>query len=174
MSAHTDPSGPVTVRLADYAPAEILGDAPDPFGVDGWGLTWRPKDEHFGVRWDGRLVAHAGLVALPLTAGGVRMEVAGLGGVAVASAARGRGLARLAVAAATDHARDRGFSFGLLFCLPDRAGLYERLGWYPAADEVVVEQPAGPRVMPLRTMWTPLRAGAEWPPGPVRVHSLPM
>ncbi|MBZ4318348.1 GNAT family N-acetyltransferase [Streptomyces huiliensis] len=174
MNTHKDPSGPVTVRLADYSPAEILGDAPDPFGVDAWGLAWRPKDEHFGVRWDGRLVAHAGLVSLPLTAGGVRMEVAGLGGVAVALGTRGRGLARLAVTAALDHARDRGFALGLLFCLPDRVGLYERLGWHLLTDEVEVEQPGGPRVMPLRTMWTGLRADATWPSGPVRLHSLPM
>ncbi|MBC2878302.1 MULTISPECIES: GNAT family N-acetyltransferase [Streptomyces] len=174
MSASADPSGPVTVRLTDYSVTEIFGDTPDPFGVGAVGMTWRPKDEHFGVRWDGRLVAHAGLVDLPLTAGGVRMDVAGLGGVAVAPGMRGRGLARRVVSAAMDDARSRGFSFGLLFCLPDRVGLYERLGWHPVADEVEVEQPDGPRVMPLRTLWTGLRAGAAWPPGPVRLHSLPM
>ncbi|WP_171165455.1 GNAT family N-acetyltransferase [Streptomyces sp. I05A-00742] len=174
MSDDEHSPGPVTVRLAEYSPAEILGDAPDPFGVDGWGLTWRSKDEHFGVRWDGRLVAHAGLVVLPLTAGGTRMDVAGLGGVAVAPGVRGRGFARAAVTAAMDHARNLGLPFGLLFCLPELVGLYERLGWHPVTDDVEVEQPAGPRTMPLRTLWTGLRAGTEWPSGPVRLHSLPM
>ncbi|MFE7112044.1 hypothetical protein ACFU98_31090 [Streptomyces sp. NPDC057575] len=36
-----------------------------------------------------------------------------------------------------------------------------------------MEQPAGPEMMPLRTMWFALRAGVRWPEGPVRLHSRP-
>lgn len=52
-----------------------------------------------------------------------------------------------------------------------RFGLYGRLGWHEVAGEVEVEQPDGPAVMPLRTMWFELREDARWPDGPVRLHS---
>ncbi|MFK0295347.1 GNAT family N-acetyltransferase [Streptomyces sp. NPDC090442] len=152
----------------------ILGDGPDPFGVDSAGLTWLPKEEHFGIRLGDRLVAHAGLRRLPLVLGGAETSVIGVGGVAVAPDVRGRGLARRVVAAALDHARTMGPPHALLFCRPPLVALYARLGWREVREEVRVEQPTGPVVMPLRTMWTPLRDGATWPPGPVRLLSAPM
>ncbi|GAA2425160.1 GNAT family N-acetyltransferase [Streptomyces macrosporus] len=165
------------VRLPEFTRAdldEISGGAEDPFEVSAFSLTWRPKEEHFGVRRNGRLVAHAGLVTVPLTVGGVHTEAVGLGGVIVAPELRGRGVARAVVTAAVEHARGLGPRFGLLFCLPDRVPVYERLGWRELAEDVVVEQPDGPVVVPTRRMWTPLRPGAHWPPGPVRLLSLPM
>lgn len=165
------------VRLPEFTRAdldELSGNADDPFGIAELPLEWRSKDEHFGIRRDGRLVAHAGLVTVPVSVGGVRTDAVGLGGVIVAPDLRGRGLARAVVTAAVEHARGMGPRFGLLFCLPDRVPLYERLGWRVLEREVLVEQPGGPAVMPLRCMWTPLREGAHWPPGPVRLLSLPM
>ncbi|MEU1418418.1 GNAT family N-acetyltransferase [Kitasatospora sp. NPDC005751] len=172
-------SAPAAVRLAEYARRdleEILGAGDDPFGVAHTGLTWLPKEIHFGVRAaDGRLVAHAGLLPLPLTVGGTDTEAVGVGGVAVAPDARGRGLARVVVGAALAHARTLGPRYALLFCRPPLVALYERLGWREAAGEVLVEQPGGRVVpMPLRTMWTPLTEGARLPDGPVRLRSLPM
>ncbi|GHA08154.1 hypothetical protein GCM10010329_33640 [Streptomyces spiroverticillatus] len=167
-------------RLPDYTRADlvrILGDSDDPFGVAGTGLTWLPKKDHFGLvrDADGRLVAHAGLLRLPLSVGGADFEAVGVGGVAVAPDVRGQGLARRIVAAALDHARTLGPDRALLFCRPPLAALYERLGWREVRAEVRVEQPEGEVVlMPLRTMWTPLREGAEWPEGEVRLRSLPM
>ncbi|MFE7317562.1 GNAT family N-acetyltransferase [Streptomyces sp. NPDC057555] len=152
----------------------ILGDGPDPFGVNDAGLTWLPKEEHFGIRLDGRLVAHAGLLRTPVLLGGTETSVIGVGGVAVAADVRGRGLARRVVAAALDHARTMGPHHGLLFCRPPLVALYARLGWREVRDEVRVEQSTGPVVMPLCTMWTPLRDDASWPPGAVRLLSLPM
>ncbi|MFF1797346.1 GNAT family N-acetyltransferase, partial [Kitasatospora sp. NPDC058263] len=74
-------SAPAAVRLAEYARRdleEILGAGDDPFGVAHTGLTWLPKEIHFGVRAaDGRLVAHAGLLPLPLTVGGTDTEAVG-------------------------------------------------------------------------------------------------
>ncbi|MFJ9947415.1 hypothetical protein [Kitasatospora sp. NPDC091207] len=62
MADHMTPD---VVRLADYGPAEqaeILGDGPDPYGVADTGLTFLPKEIHFGVRGEGgRLLAHSGL-----------------------------------------------------------------------------------------------------------------
>ncbi|MEU7122421.1 GNAT family N-acetyltransferase [Streptomyces zaomyceticus] len=166
------------VRLPRYTKAdqdELLGDADDPFGVAETGLTWLPKEEHFGVRDGERLVAHAGLLRLPVAIGDAETEVVGIGGVAVAPDMQGRGLARVVVAAALDHARALGPGHALLFCRPPLVALYQRLGWRPIDQDVRVEQP-GSRVvlMPLRTMVTPLRDDAHWPPEPVRLLSLPM
>ncbi|WP_405016121.1 GNAT family N-acetyltransferase [Kitasatospora sp. NBC_00070] len=161
-------------RYTDDDKAEILGDLTDPFGVAALGLTWLPKDEHFGIRLAGRLVAHTGLLRLPVTVGELETEVMGVGGVAVAPDLRGRGLARAVLGAALDHARTLGPPYGLLFCRPELVPLYGRLGWRPVPGEVEVRQPGGVVVMPIRTLWTPLREGVEWPEGAVRLRSLPM
>ncbi|MEV0529615.1 GNAT family N-acetyltransferase [Streptomyces sp. NPDC050439] len=172
------PTAPTTVRLARYTKteqSEILGDGDDPFGVAETGLTWLPKEEHFGVRLGERLVAHAGLLRLPVAVGDVRTDVMGVGGVAVAPDMQGQGLARRVVTAALDHARTLGPQHALLFCRPPLVALYQRLGWRPVDKDVLVEQPEGRLVtMPLRTMVTPLREGAYWPEEPVRLFSLPM
>ncbi|AZM56689.1 GNAT family N-acetyltransferase [Streptomyces sp. WAC 01529] len=182
MSTHHTSGPPSAIRLTQFTSAdlaEILGGGDDPFGVAETGLAWLPKDEHFAVRHEGRLVAHAGLRRLPLTVGGTGLEVVGVGSVAVAPDVRGRGLARSVVAAALSHARTLGPRHALLFCRPPLVALYERLGWRPIDEdpsvEVLVEQP-GDRVvtMPLRTMVTPLHEDARWPAGPVRLWSLPM
>ena len=166
------------IRLPQYSKAdldEITGGLDDPFEVAAFGVRSRDKDVHFGVRHQGRLVAHAGLVDATVSVGQRRFPVAGLGGVVVAPDLRGHGLARLVVDAAVAHARGTGVEFGLLFCLPDRVPLYRRLGWRESADGMRVEQPGGVVVdHPLRTMWAPLADGAVWPPGPARLHSLPM
>ncbi|UKY55008.1 GNAT family N-acetyltransferase [Streptomyces inhibens] len=177
MTGNSLSAWPAVVRLAQYTKtdfSEILGDGDDPFGVAEAGLSWLPKEEHFGIRRDGRLVAHAGLLMVPLSIGGVETKVVGLGGVAVTPELRGHGLARMVVTAALTHARTMGPQHGLLFCRPPLVPLYQRLGWRTLQQDVHVEQPEGPVVMPLRTMWTPLHDGASWPEGPVRLLSLPM
>lgn len=179
MSDRLPGTAPTVVRLARYTQreqTEILGESTDPFGVADTALTWLPKHEHFGIRHTNRLVAHAGLRQLPITIGGTRTQIVGVGGVAVAPDLRGCGLARRVVSAALDHARTMGPRYGLLFCRRPLVPLYQRLGWQ-ALDEgidVHVEQPGGPVIMLLRTMWTPLRDGAAWPGGAVRLRSLPM
>ncbi|MEV0277399.1 GNAT family N-acetyltransferase [Streptomyces sp. NPDC050610] len=168
---------PAVTRLARYTGSEfdeIRGDVVDPFEVKGSGLVWRPTEEHFGIRLDGRLVAHAGCVPVPLAVGGAGIRAIGVGSVIVAPGQRGRGLARSVVASAVEHGRGRGLEHGLLFCRPDRVPVYERLGWRLLEGDMRVEQPGGPIVMPLRSMWLPLREGAVWPGGPMRLLSLPM
>ncbi|MDI3403689.1 GNAT family N-acetyltransferase [Streptomyces cavernicola] len=165
------------VQLPSYSRAEqveILGDGDDPFGVAHTGLAWLPKEVHFGIRLDGSLVAHAGLLRLPVTVGDVDTELVGVGGVAVAPDVRGRGLARQVLAAALDHARSMGPRHALLFCRPPLVSLYGRLGWRLLDEEVLVQQHAGVVVMPLRTMWAPLHEDAPWPGGKLRLRSFPM
>ncbi|MCX4767805.1 GNAT family N-acetyltransferase [Streptomyces sp. NBC_01275] len=178
MSENHSPAAPTVIRLPRYTKteqAEILGDGDDPFGVAAAGLTWLPKEEHFGIRHGGRLVAHTGLLRLPVAIGDAETEVVGVGGVAVAPDLQGQGLARLVVTAALDHARTMGPQHALLFCRPPLAPLYQRLGWRPLDEDVLVEQPGNRLViMPLRTMVTPLHDNASWPSGPVRLLSLPM
>ncbi|WP_327357385.1 GNAT family N-acetyltransferase [Streptomyces sp. NBC_01304] len=172
-------TAPTPVRLPAYTQtdlAEILGAGPDPFEVAGTGLTWLPKEEHFGIRArDGRLIAHAGLRRLPISVGGSATEVVGVGGVAVAADVRGRGLARSVVEAALAHARTMGPRHALLFCRPPLVALYRRLGFQALDGDVRVEQPEDRVVtMPLHTMVRPLHEDAAWPAGPVRLRSLPM
>lgn len=154
--------------------AEITGGTADPFETDGLGLTWADKPVHYVARADGRLVAHAGLVDVPLTVGGEDHVAGGLGTVIVSPMMRGHGLARLVVGAAMDHARAEGKDFGLLFCLDSRVGLYTKLGWTLIDDDVTARQPDGDVVMPIRTMRIALHENAAWPTGPVRLRSLPM
>lgn len=174
---HLSSVPPTAVRLARYTTteqAEILGEGADPFGVADTGLAWLPKKEHFGITLEGRLVAHTGLLRIPVSVGGAGIEAVGVGGVAVSADVRGRGLARLVMAAALDHARTMGPRHGLLFCRPPLVALYRRLGWRVLEGDVSVEQPEGPVIMPLCTMWTPLHDGADWPAGAVRLLSYPM
>ncbi|WP_089103987.1 GNAT family N-acetyltransferase [Streptomyces hyaluromycini] len=178
MSENQSSVAPTVVRLPRYTKAdqeEILGTGDDPFGVASTGLTWLPKEDHFGIRHDDRLVAHAGLLRLPVAIDGAGTEVVGVGGVAVAPRMQGRGLARRVVTAALEHARTMGPRHALLFCRPPLVPLYRRLGWHPLDRDVLVEQPEGRLVtMPLRTMVTPLHDDARWPSGTVRLFSLPM
>ncbi len=166
--ADPHPAGaPAVERLAQYSRAEqeeVLGPGDDPYGVAYTGLAFLPKEIH-----------HTGLLPLPLTAGGTDLTVMGVGGVCVAPDRRGGGLAHAVVGAALDHARVLGHRHALLFCRPPLAAFYRGLGFREVAEEVTVEQPERRlAVMPLRTMWTPLVAGAGWPEGPVRLRSLPM
>ncbi|WP_328336164.1 GNAT family N-acetyltransferase [Streptomyces violaceus] len=178
MSENSSSVAPRVVRLTRYTKTdqdEILGEGDDPFGVAAARLTWLPKKEHFGIRHGDRLVAHAGLLRLPVAIGDTRTEVVGAGGVAVAPDMQGRGLARLVVTAALEHARTMGPRYALLFCRPPLVPLYQRLGWHPLDEQVIVEQPENRLVaMPLRTMVTPLRDNVNWPSGQVRLYSLPM
>ncbi|MEV7021260.1 GNAT family N-acetyltransferase [Kitasatospora sp. NPDC093558] len=170
---------PEIVRLPRYTRAdqdEIFGPGDDPYSVGDLGLTFRPKEIHFGIRAaDHRLVAHIGLVPVPLSVGDTELAAVGLGGLAVAPGRRDGTLARALLDAAFDHARELGSAHALAFCRPRLVPYYERRGFHELTTEVTVEQP-GARlvVMPLRTIWAPLHPGTTWPPGAVRLHSLPI
>jgi hypothetical protein len=77
------------------------------------------------------------------------------------------------VQAALARAADLGPAFALLFCHDDRAGLYRKLGFTTVSAAVSVQQAHGDAPMPQLTMWRALAPNAEWPGGPVRLHSLP-
>ncbi len=107
--------------LSDEDRAQLEGDEPDPFDAAGIELAFRPKDRHVGIRDpDGRLIASAGFVLAEVEVdGSERHEVLGIGGVIVAAAHRGRGLARAVVGAALDEGVRLGPEYALLFCAPE-------------------------------------------------------
>jgi predicted N-acetyltransferase YhbS len=155
--------------------SQLYGEDPDPFEMAGDRLHWQPKLRHVGLEdRDGRLVACAGLVRTRVRAGdGPPQEAIGLGGVIVAVAYRGRGLARQVVAEALRLGATLGPELAMLFCLPSRVGLYERLGFSAIEPPVLVEQPDGPVRVKLVVMWRTIRAGAGLPAGPVHLLTLP-
>ncbi len=161
--------------LSEGRRAELEGDELDPWGGGDLELTFVPKDHHLGVEdEDGTLVAAAGTVVAEAQVSEARFPVLGIGGVIVRASFRGRGLARAVVEAVLERGRGLGVSFALLFCLPDRMGLYRKLGFTEVEGEVLVKQPSGGyQVMPMRTMWAPLGPDALWPSGPLVLHSLP-
>lgn len=161
-------------RLTERQRAELEGDEDDPWDAGGSTMRFRPKEQHVGLRGDqGPLVASAGMVVADVDVGDRRFRVVGLGGVIVNRDHRGRGLAREVVTAALARAQRLGPEFMLLFCHPDRAGLYRKLGFAELDTKVTVEQPDGAVEMTMRTMWRALRPGATWPAGSVAVRSMP-
>jgi GNAT superfamily N-acetyltransferase len=154
---------------------QLYGNDPDPFEMAGDRLHWQPKLRHVGLEdREGRLIASAGLVRTRLQAGqGAPREAIGLGGVIVAAEHRGRGLARQIVGEALRLGATLGPELAMLFCLPSRVGLYERLGFSVIEPPVLVHQPDGDVSVELVVMWRTIRDGATLPAGPVRLLTLP-
>jgi predicted N-acetyltransferase YhbS len=161
-------------HLTDAQRTQLEGDEHDPFDAAGVTLEFRAKERHVALSEGGRLVASAGLTRAEVAVSGMRLEVVGIGGVIVAAAWRGQGLAREVLEHALERARAMGPQFALLFCHDGRAGLYERLGFAVIEAPVTVGQRAGfePMLQQL-SMWGPLAADAAWPVGPVTVYGLP-
>jgi predicted GNAT family N-acyltransferase len=162
--------------LTEAYRAELEGDEEDPFDVRGTELRWRRKDRHVALRGDdGRLVASTGLLVAEIQVGdGPPIPVVGIGGVIVAAAHRGQGLADRVVTEALRRAAAMGPDLAILFCHRDRAGLYLRHLFSEIEPPVLVQQPDGFAEIPQVAMWRTLREGASLPPaGQVRLLSLP-
>jgi predicted N-acetyltransferase YhbS len=162
-------------RLNDAQRAELEGGDADPFGAAGLRLRWRPKDLHVALRRpEGGLAASAGLVLAEVQVGDAPlMRVVGLGGVIVSAPYRGQGLGNRVISEALRRASTLGPTVIMLFCHPDRAGLYERHGFVEIDPPVMVQQPDRLVEMPAASMWRPLRDGVTLPSGPLTLHGLP-
>ena len=162
-------------RLSEAQYAELVGDEDDPWDAEGSTLQWRPKDHHVGVRdHDGRLLAAAGLVVADVRFGEASpIAVVGIGGVIVAAAYRGRGLGRQVISEVVRRADDLGPAMAMLFCRPDRAGLYRRHGFAVIPSQVIAEQEHGLVEMPPVTMWRPLNDDARLEAGVVALLGRP-
>jgi predicted GNAT family N-acyltransferase len=163
----------VIEHLGEYRDFDsIIAGEVDPFGLDDTAIEWRPKTHHTVQRdVDGRPIAHVGLLVTDVQAGAERFEVVGVGGVIVTQSHRGQGLLRPLLEAAL--AQDLGPDRALLWCTTANAEIYARFGFEHVTAPVTVDQAAGPYVMPMPTMWKPLREGVTWPAGDVRVPGLP-
>jgi GNAT superfamily N-acetyltransferase len=153
----------------------VVAGEPEPFGGVGEELEWREKTRYIGVMDDDeQLVAYAGLVAVDVrVAEAAPFTVAGVGGVIVTKAARGRGLGRMVIERILEIAPELGLERAMLFCIPRNVPLYEKFGFHLVEDEVWADQPTGPVEMPIHTMWKPLTPAATWPPGRVEVLGEP-
>lgn len=102
--------------------------APDPARVDTKFLRVLLYDS--GDAGDaGALAGVCALLEREITVDAAPRRIAGLQGVVVEEAHRGRGHGRRIVGAALAEARARGYAFGVLFCGAHRRTFYEGMGW---------------------------------------------
>ncbi|MEU9899633.1 GNAT family N-acetyltransferase [Streptomyces phaeochromogenes] len=132
--------------------AALRDGLPDPFGVNGLGLVWTDKQHTLTALAEGQPVASAGWLLRDMAFDGVPRRTAGLGGVLVHPAHRGRGIARTVISVAVEHARAADSETMILLCRPDLVPLYTQLGWSRLSVPVTFRQPDGERTSPLTTM----------------------
>jgi aminoglycoside 2'-N-acetyltransferase I len=93
---------------------------------------------------DSSIVGHVGLFIRIAQWNARNVKIGGIGGVATREDSRRKGIASLAMQHAVDELREvYTADFGLLFCEPCHAPLYQKLGWRAFEGNVFVAQPAG-------------------------------
>jgi predicted N-acetyltransferase YhbS len=161
-------------KLTEQQWAELVDGEDDPFGVAGDPTEWREKTHHTTLRdGGGRLIASVGLVVADVTAGGEPFSVVGVGGVIVTWEHRGHGHLHALLGDALERAATLGPERAMLWCSGANVALYSRFGFETIAVPVTVDQPGGETQLLMGAMWRPLREGAGWPEGDVRVLGLP-
>lgn len=171
------PAPSIDVEVSASYPLEVkrdlAGGEEDPSHTHSYKLSWRPTETHVFVSAEGRMMCHVGLVRQTVQISGEPLEVAGVGGVLVRSGERGHGYGHAAMEAAEAFAaREWKVGFLLLFCRESLRSWYDALGWRKVLGATWAEQPTGPIVLPLESMWKSL-AGARWPAGDVYLCSKP-
>ncbi|MGH9097440.1 MAG: GNAT family N-acetyltransferase [Acidimicrobiales bacterium] len=165
------------IDLPDFGPddfAKIVDGEADPFATADLDIVWREKTGHVGLTLEGRLIGHAGWVAVEVeSTAGQSTEVLGLGGVMLHRDFRGKGAGRQVVLGAMARMAELGGSIGMLFCLPARLRFYQAMGWFQIDQAVTADQPTGSILMPMATCWTPLVEGARLPATDLHVQGLP-
>ena len=152
---------------------QLFGWGEDIFGVQPFGLQWRPKDFRFVLYNDGQPLSHAGILKHTVSVDGEEVSVAGLGGVVTVPEARGKGFARQVVQQAMSFAESVWtVDAGLLFCRPQMVPYYEASGWKIVEFPVMIEQPGGKIPSPLPVMVLSFDR-IFWPEGSVELQSLP-
>ena len=118
----------------------------------------------------GRIVGHLGMVFRTIRCGSVETQVAGVQNLCVEPAHRGTGISHELMQRALAEAKQRGVSFGLLFCVPKLERLYAAQGWQTIDTSVTMLDERGSRVsLPAKNiaMVCELGTSAEIPPGPI-------
>ena len=121
--------------LSAVWPAETIKTLP-------WGhLSFAHPDLRVMIGLDGDVVCHVGILRRTGTWNGRKVVIGGIGAVATREDCRGRGYAALAMNAAIHTlTEERATDFGMLFCEPHNAALYEKLGWQTFDGTVYAEQ----------------------------------
>jgi hypothetical protein len=171
------PEPSIEIEVSSSYPLEVkrdlAGGEEDPSHTHGYNLSWRPTETHVFVSAEGKKMCHVGLVRQTIQISGASLDIAGIGGVLVRSGERGHGYGRAAMdAAAAIAAREWNVGFMLLFCREALRSWYDALGWRKVLAATWAEQPNGPIVLPLESMWKSLNA-TQLPTGDVHLHSKP-
>lgn len=108
-------------------------------------VVWAHADHRILVYdSDGTIVGHVGLFIRIAQWNARNVKIGGIGGVATREDRRRKGIASFAMQRAMDELRQvHVVDFGLLFCEPRHAPLYQKLGWRAFEGNVFVAQPAG-------------------------------
>jgi predicted N-acetyltransferase YhbS len=138
------------------------------FPTDYGGRSFYKQRPHSRLIWrDGGIVSHAALFYRAIRLGGALVDVMGIGDVATASEARGRGIATDVIAQSIGAARASEARFLILF---GARGLYDRAGFQTVPNHYTHVEMVGAKtgvitradsayfkVLPLR--------GMQWPTG---------
>jgi aminoglycoside 2'-N-acetyltransferase I len=108
-------------------------------------VTWASPDQRVLVfDAEGEVIGHAAIILRDATWDGRTVRVGGIGGVATRKDYRRQGVARAAMRRAVQEIHDaHDVEFGLLFCEPRHAPIYEKLGWRAFEGDVFVSLPRG-------------------------------
>ena len=123
-------------------PADVVASLP-------WkDVVWARADRRvLSVNDHNEVVAHAGIYLRDAMLDSRPVRIGGIGGVATRLDCRRQGIASEMMRQVVREIRDtHGVDFGLLFCEPRHAPLYNQLGWHSFEGEVLVEQPEKGRV----------------------------
>lgn len=93
----------------------------------GFGYPWREVTTPFAVVEDGRVIAHAGLLEIPVVVAGKAVTIGGVHAVAVLKERRGEGLGRRVLAASLAAADERGYPAVVL--ASEKEALYAKFGF---------------------------------------------
>jgi GNAT superfamily N-acetyltransferase len=167
----------IEIEISTSYPLEVkrdlAGGEDDPSHTHSYNLSWRPTETHVFVSANGTKMSHVGLVRQTIQISGASLDVAGVGGVLVRSGERSHGYGRAAMEAAEAFAaREWNVGFMLLFCREALRSWYDALGWRKVLGATWADQPNGPIVLPLESMWKSHNS-TQWPRGDVHLHSCP-
>jgi GNAT superfamily N-acetyltransferase len=106
-------------------------------------LTWDTSySQRILTRNDsGEILSQVALIFRHARWNGMTLRVGGIAGVGTNPAFRGRGLATAGMKRAAEILVAGSFDIGALFCAPEMAPFYERLGWRSFKDAVFIKQP---------------------------------
>jgi GNAT superfamily N-acetyltransferase len=167
--------GPVEIHSARGlgAPLRDLLEAwfKEEFGATAY--QWAPADWYAVVKAGGVAVGRVGILARTVAVGGEAVRVGGIAGVATRPEWRHRGVASVAMRAATQFIqRDLECPFGLLLCQRRVSPVYAKLGWQSVAGPTSFEQPGGRTTYQSLTMMIQL-GERRWPEGAIDLRGLP-